>query len=215
MAGQMAASLAHEINNPLQGATGCLELMREAIEEGEDPSQYVAVAHEALSRAGRTVSQLRSLHRGPTVEEKETIDINELVEESLVLTRKKADAQDVDLIWAPGGGLVPIDLMRDGMHQVFLNLILNALDAMPDGGTLQVRTEQAKRPPGVRVVFADTGPGVAREIMDRLFEPFHTTKVEGTGLGLFVSQNTVERHGGRIEVKSTDQGATFTVWLPA
>jgi two-component system NtrC family sensor kinase len=103
----------------------------------------------------------------------------------------------------------------DQLQQVFLNLILNAVDAMPDGGRLRVSAVRTDAPEGVAVRIADTGIGISAEHLPRLFEPFHTTRPDGLGLGLYVSRNIVEQHGGRIEVESAlGEGTAFTVWLP-
>jgi two-component system, NtrC family, sensor kinase len=87
---------------------------------------------------------------------------------------------------------------------------------MPDGGRLQVTVERTAQPPGVSIAFADTGTGMSPETLERLFEPFHTTKLDGLGLGLFISQNIARQHGGHIDVQSqAGKGTTFSVWLPA
>jgi signal transduction histidine kinase len=106
-------------------------------------------------------------------------------------------------------------MVPDRMSQVFLNLALNALEAMPDGGRLRIGTDCASDPAWVRVTFADTGCGIAPEAIPHLFDPFYTTKANGLGLGLYITHNVVEEHGGRIEVESLlGKGTTFTVWLP-
>jgi signal transduction histidine kinase len=104
----------------------------------------------------------------------------------------------------------------DQMRQVFLNLVLNELDAMPRGGRLQVSTTHTSQPAGVRVAFTDNGVGVAPDALPYIFDPFYSTKPEGLGLGLFISQDIVKQHGGHMEVDSQmGAGTTFTVWLPA
>jgi signal transduction histidine kinase len=106
-------------------------------------------------------------------------------------------------------------LAPDRIKQAFLNLVLNAIEAMPDGGQLRVSTNRTDDPAGVNVSFADTGPGIAPDALPRIFDPFYTTKPEGLGLGLYITRNVVEEHRGRVEVESLlGEGATFTVWLP-
>jgi signal transduction histidine kinase len=101
------------------------------------------------------------------------------------------------------------------MQQVFLNLTLNAIDAMPDGGELHVEVTPSEDGDGVRISFGDRGMGIAADAIPHLFDPFFTTKSDGLGLGLFISQNIVKEHGGDIEVDSqVGEGTTFTVWLP-
>jgi signal transduction histidine kinase len=107
-------------------------------------------------------------------------------------------------------------LLPDRMQQVFLNLVLNAVDAMLDGGQLQVSTALCAEPRSVQIQVTDQGVGIPTSEIDHLFDPFYTTKSLGMGLGLYVSQGIVQNHGGRIAVKSqVGEGTTFTVWLPA
>ena len=104
----------------------------------------------------------------------------------------------------------------DQLQQVLLNLVLNALDAMPLGGTLRVSVEGSEQPRGAWVRLADTGMGIPADDMEHLFEPFRSTKTEGLGLGLFICHNIVANHGGRIEVQSQEgEGTEVRVWLPA
>ncbi|RPJ30196.1 MAG: hypothetical protein EHM35_12850, partial [Planctomycetaceae bacterium] len=107
-------------------------------------------------------------------------------------------------------------LMADGMSQVFQHLVINALDAMPEGGQLRIEGRRTSEPDGVWIRFADTGGGLPPEMWERLFEPFQSTKSEGLGLGLFISQNIVQQHGGQITIQPRDGGGTVVaVWLPA
>ena len=99
---------------------------------------------------------------------------------------------------------------------MLLNLLLNAIEAMPQGGRLQVSTTYTSQPAGVRIAFTDSGGGIAPDVLPHVFEPFYSTRPEGLGLGLFISRNIVNQHGGQIEVDSrVGEGATFTVWLPS
>jgi PAS domain S-box-containing protein len=214
--GRMAASLAHEINNPLQSVIGCLGLAQESLAEGEDVSQYLQIALEELRRAAGIVAQLRDLHRRSEPEEREPADVNALLEQVLMLSEKQCQKRQVEVAWRPEADLPLFMLVPDRIQQVFLNLVLNAVDAMPEGGRLQVSTSQTGRPAGVHVTFSDSGMGIAPDALPHVFDPFYTTKTEGLGLGLYISQNIVEDHGGHIEVESqVGEGTTFTVWLPA
>jgi signal transduction histidine kinase len=215
LAGQVAATLAHEINNPLQSAIGCLGLAEEAIEEGEDVSRFLPVALDALRQASHVVKQLRVLTRPFEGEPEEPSDLNLLMEKVLELSRSYCAAREVKVDWQPAEGLPTLRLAPDSVQQVLLNLLLNGADVMPGGGTLQIATAVTSQPLGVSVTFTDSGAGIPPEILEHLFEPFQTTKPGGSGLGLFISQNIVEQHGGYIEAH-TEQGAgtTFTVWLP-
>ncbi|MDD3825207.1 MAG: PAS domain S-box protein [Anaerolineae bacterium] len=214
-AGRLAASLGHEINNPLQSAIGCLDLAREAMDEGRDPSRFLEVSCEALERAAWVVSQLRSLHRDALREESRQVNLHDLLHDVLLLSRKQCASQGIQVYEEFGDDLPPLSLMPNALQQVFLNLVLNAIDAMPEGGDLRVSLEPTVEPEGVWIRFADTGRGLSDEVREHLFEPFHTTKSEGLGLGLFISHGIVQKHSGRIEAQPGEEGGTvFSVWLP-
>jgi PAS domain S-box-containing protein len=213
--GRLAASLAHEINNPLQSVIGCLGLAQETLAEGGDAGHYLQIALEELRRAAGIVVRLRDLHRRSKPEEREPTDVNELLEQVLVLSRKKCEDRGIEVVWEAGRDMPSLMLVPDRMRQVFLNLVLNAIDAMPEGGRLQVSTSRSGQPSGIYVTFTDTGVGISSDILSQIFDPFYTTKPDGLGVGLYVSQRIVEEHGGRIEVESqVGEGATFMVWLP-
>ncbi len=214
-AGRLAASLGHEINNPLQSAIGCLDLAREAMVEGQDPTRFLEVTCEALERTAWVVSQLRTLHRDAAREELKPVNLHDLLHNVLLLSRKQCASQGIQVAAEFGPEIAPLLLMPNALQQVFLNLVLNAIDAMPSGGQLRVTVERSARPRGVWVRFADTGRGLSPEVREHLFEPFHTTKPEGLGLGLFVSQGIVQQHGGRIEARTgAEGGSVFSVFLP-
>jgi PAS domain S-box-containing protein len=213
--GRLTASLTHEINNPLQSVMGCLGLAQEALAEERDAARYLEVAKEELRRTARIVRQLRDLHRRPQALQREPADVNALIEQVLALNRPRCQALGIQVEWEPAEGLLPVTAVPGQLQQVFLNLVLNALDAMPAGGRLRVSTEASQRPAGVRVSFEDSGVGIPEAALPRIFDPFFTTREDGLGLGLFVCQNLVAEHGGRIQAESqVGAGATFTVWLP-
>jgi PAS domain S-box-containing protein len=215
LTGRMAASLAHEINNPLQSVVGLLSLAEEDLAEGRDAGRYVQIALEEVERAADLVTHMRNLNRPGQDDERKPTEVNALVERVLTLTRKKCQERHVQVEWMPGEGL-PLPLLApDRMQQVFMNLVLNAIDAMPDGGRLGIWTACGDIPSGVEIHITDTGIGIPSTRLADLFEPFHTTKNTGVGLGLYVSHNIVEEHGGRIEVESVEgEGTAFTVRLP-
>jgi PAS domain S-box-containing protein len=220
IAGQLGASLAHEINNPLQSVIGCLGLASKNLAEGGNVTRYLEVAREELRRAAGIVAQFRDLHRISEPEEKKATDLNALLEQVLLLCKKQCEDNGIQVRWNAGDDLPPVPLVPDRMRQVFLNLILNSIDATPAGGRLEVSTARKPAsedaPQGVCISFADSGSGILPGVLPRLFEPFFSTKPQGLGLGLYITRRIVEAHGGQIEVSSRPaEGATFSVWLPA
>jgi PAS domain S-box-containing protein len=214
--GRLAASLAHEINNPLQSVIGSLELVEESLADGKDAGQFLQLATRELERVASIVGQLRDLNRPSKPEERALTDVTALVDHVLALTRSQYRKHGVEVEWKAADDLSLLMLVPDRIQQVFLNLVLNAVEAMPDGGRLEVRASFTDEPAGVRLSFADSGRGIATDAASHLFEPFYSTKPDGLGLGLYVTHNIVEEHGGHIEVESREgEGATFTVWLPA
>jgi len=213
--GELAAGVAHELNNPLTGVLGFAELLlRKTPPDDPNWASLNTIVNEA-HRARNTVRGLLDFSR-QTEFHKQRADVNEIVRDTLALVRQKLMKHRITLEegLAPGLPTLLLDVSR--MKQVFLNLLINALHAMPQGGTLTVESEPVGNGVAVRVV--DTGVGIPEEHLGRIFQPFFTTKSmgEGTGLGLSISLGIVQEHGGRIEVESqVDEGSTFTVWLPA
>jgi PAS domain S-box-containing protein len=215
VAGRLAASLTHEINNPLQSVIGCIGLAQETLEEGGDIGQYLEVGLDELRRAADVVAGLRNLYREPDPHERESTDLDKLLQQVLVLAKKRCQECQVEVKYEASADFPAVTVAPDRMQQVFLNLTLNAIDAMPDGGELHVEVTPSEDGDGVRISFGDRGMGIAADAIPHLFDPFFTTKSDGLGLGLFISQNIVKEHGGDIEVDSqVGEGTTFTVWLP-
>lgn len=214
--GRLGASLAHEINNPLQSIIGCLGLAEETLSEPAEAGRYLAVAREELHRVARTVAQLRDLQTVSQPEQAEVVDLNDMLAQLLTLSTPQCTEQGIQVVWQPARRLPPLLVVADRIRQVFLNLLLNAIDAMPQGGQLVIRSTRSRNPAGVRVTVRDSGAGIPPAVLDRIFEPFYTTKKKGLGLGLFTSRAIVERHHGTIEARSRPgRGTTFLVWLPA
>ena len=213
--GRMSASVAHEINNPMQSILGCLGLAQEAIEEGRDASKYFEVAEDAVRRVTETLSRMRNLYQ-PSEATRTQSDLESVLNNVLALTEKKCSEQNVEVILNLDPDVQPIWMVTDQINQVFLNLILNALDAMPSGGRLQINVSQNGGPTsGINIEFIDTGVGITEENLYNIFEPFYTTKKEGSGLGLAISFSIIQQHGGRMEVDSRfGHGSRFKIWLP-
>ncbi len=210
--GRLAAGIAHEVNNPLQAIRNCLELAIEDIESQRPvDKELLTVAEQDVQRIRRIVSNLLDFSR-PGSGEMVPLNIGKLVADVLKLVERQLERTGVKLVREIGSAS-SVRVNEDQIKQVILNLTLNAQEAMPYGGTLTVKVEQ--RDQEVFIAFTDTGQGIPESDMARIFDPFFSTKVDGTGLGLAVSYGIIEGHGGRIEVKSkVNQGSTFTVILP-
>ncbi|WP_197081214.1 ATP-binding protein [Gordoniibacillus kamchatkensis] len=213
LVGQMAASVAHEIRNPMTSIRGFVQLMSERDRDSDHSHHgYYPIILEELDRVNGIIEDFLSLSRNRVVH-KEPLNLNALVEESLPLLWAEANMNGIEIKLGLPEQLPELSLDRKEMKQLLLNLTHNAFEAMDRGGTLTLRTEADETAVYLRV--SDTGCGMPREMMDRLFQPFFTTKQKGTGLGLAVCKNIVDRHNGRLDVRSEPgQGTTFTVVLP-
>jgi signal transduction histidine kinase/CheY-like chemotaxis protein len=213
--GELAANIAHEINNPLTSVLGFASYLAERVPPGEPNREELELIQEEAGRARDIVRDLLHFSRQREFVPQMT-DLNVVLEQTLVMVRRQGAFDAITLVEKYAPGLPPVEVDVPRIKQVFLNLINNAVYVMKDGGTLTVRS--AVIGDTVQVEVIDTGTGIAPEHIDRIFEPFFTTKpdVSGTGLGLSVSLGIVQSHGGTIEVKSeVGRGSTFIVKLPA
>jgi PAS domain S-box-containing protein len=212
--GRLVASLAHEINNPLQALHSCLGLLLGQPLGEEERQRYLKMVGGEVERLTAIMERMRNFYR-PSSERWEPVDVNAVLEGVLALSGKQLQQSRVTVRRELAADLPPVEAVEGQLKQVFLNLVLNALDAMPGGGELAVETGWDSGHQEGWISFADTGEGIPAGEIPRIFEPFYTTRPKGTGLGLAVSYSIVERHGGRIEVASrVGTGSTFTVFLP-
>lgn len=212
--GRLGASLAHDINNPLQAVLGCMGLIDEMLENGSETRRYLTVAMDELERAAGIVTHLRDLSRDGD-SKKEPADVNALLERILLLTKKQCQNRGVEVVWSPMADLPLFSVAANHIQQVFLNLVLNATEAMPEGGQLQISTLLTSQPPGIDIVFTDTRTETDPEKLVQIFDPLYSPRSGDMELGLYISKKIVEEHGGRIDVDSCAGGGTqFTVWLP-
>ncbi len=209
--GRLAASVAHEINTPLQALLLFLDLIPVANET--ERNDYLKHAQAEIQRVGRIVRQLLDLYR-PDAETSGPVDIPALFERILLLNGKRIKDQGVVVQQNLAANLPTLQGQTDELTQVFLNLVMNALDAMPGGGTLTIDITVRGEAELVTAVN-DTGGGIPSAIEKRIFEPFVTTKSSGSGLGLNISAQIVQQHGGSIDVYNhPGTGSTFEVILP-
>jgi PAS domain S-box-containing protein len=212
--GRLAASIAHEVNNPLEAIKNSLYLLSTG--KGlEQNGRFLDVARKETERVSHIIRQMLGFARRSG--EVELVPVNHLIEETLILVEKKMRQARVEVVRDFDEQLPKVRARADQLRQVFLNLLLNAQQSMEKGGRITVRTsvyEQALQPT-VSVQISDTGRGIAEADLARIFEPFFSTRAKGTGLGLWVTQDIVRHHGGRIEATSEEgKGTTFNVILP-
>ena len=218
--GRLAASVAHEINNPLQAVTGYLDLAVEKIEQPErlaDVQRYLGTTRREIGRISDIVRRMQEFYRPAQAGFRPT-DIHAVLESVLVLARQQLRHHHIQVKEVWDTTLPPIQANADQLKQVFLNLVINAIDAMPDGGVLSIITEattDARAAPAIRIIVRDTGSGMPETTRERLFEPFFTTKKQGMGLGLSISYGIIQAHNGQMHVESAlEEGTAFTVVLP-
>jgi two-component system, NtrC family, sensor kinase len=217
MVGRLAAGVAHEINNPL---TAVLTFTHLTLRRDDLPAEVRAdleMVSLQTERVRKIVKGLLDFSR-QTRPELEPVDLNRLLADWVRLMENQALVQGVDLHFEQGAELPTLTLDRNQFQSVIVNMIINALDATEAGGTVTVSSRRSlSAQPGVEIIVQDTGSGITPPDMERLFDPFFTTKEvgKGTGLGLSVSAGIVDRHGGRISIRSAvGEGSTFTIWLP-
>jgi signal transduction histidine kinase len=211
--GRMAASIAHEVNNPLGIIKNYLTILMKAPDSTEVIRSNVGIVHEEVDRIARIVRQLLDFYR-PALEQQVELNVIDVLNSTIDLVTQKLESQGIQISRHFGDADIRISGSSSRLKQVFLNLLLNARDAMPKGGRLSVTARCLDS--FVEVGFSDTGSGIPDEDLPRIFEPFFTTKKEsGTGLGLAVCHGIISSHNGGIAASNnSDGGAIFTIKLP-
>jgi len=214
--GRMAATIAHEINNPLEAVVNLLYLLREKITDSEGQN-YLALAEDELGRVAHIAKQTLGYYREHAAAS--PASLIDIVEHALTIYEPRCNAAGI-VIKKSLNSTARIVMRRGEMMQVISNLIANSIYAMPEGGTLSVSVSDAEGPEdGVVVIIADDGVGIAPKDLSRVFEAFFTTRATvGTGIGLFVAKQFVEGHGGQIRIESATgletHGTAVTILLP-
>ena len=212
--GKLSAGVAHEINNPLTGILTNSSLMLEDLPEDHPWREDVQTIVTETLRCRKIVKGLLDFAH-QTKPQRSSLAMNEIVEDVLALVRNQTVFKSIRIEYDFDPQLPPILADADQMRQVVLNIVLNAAEAMRDGGELRIRSRGDPDARTIELRFADTGPGIPSEVKARIFEPFFTTKKTGTGLGLSIAYGIVERHRGGLRVESTPGGGTtFVVVLP-
>src|SRR5215467_549050 len=213
--GLLAAGVAHEVNTPLAVISNYIQMLAKQMPEGDPRQSIIEKIVKQTFRASEIVNNLLNFSRTGAAEAA-NVDVNRLVEETLSLVAHPLKTARIQVVKELAESIPPVHGSANKLQQVFLNLFLNARDAMPGGGMLEVRT--AAHNGSVEIEIADTGAGIAREDIHRIFDPFFTTKSNGrgTGLGLSVSYGIIKEHSGKIDVRSTPgKGTSFHVEFPA
>ncbi|MBT8351194.1 MAG: PAS domain S-box protein [Deltaproteobacteria bacterium] len=212
--GRLTSQVAHELNNPLYGIMNTLELLKTEIPADNKRRKILDMALSETIRLSDLLRKMLSFSK-PDQEERHPVDINSVLDEILLLHEKQLKENDIHLVATFAEGLGLVNASKNQLRQVFLNMVANARDAMPEGGSLSVLTEGDTDKGYVKI--SDTGTGIREEHLDKIFDSFFTTKgeVKGVGLGLSVCYGFIEDHGGDIEVKSQmGEGTTFIISLP-
>ena len=219
--GKIAATVAHEINNPLHGVFTYIRLMERKLQEGAPGPEQAEKFGEYLATMGREVEtderdrlQPPGVHPPESAQPEAGGSCRRRSRNRLFLVQNllKSNNIEVRMEMAP---LPEVEVDPAQIKQVFLNLLVNACEAMETGGTLTIRSWSVHQDRTAVVEVGDTGPGIPEELLNRIFDPFFTTKGKGTGIGLSVVQSIVQRHGGKVEVYTgKDSGTRFQVVLP-
>lgn len=210
--GRLTASIAHEVNNPLQAMQNCLHLSGREELSSEKRENYRLMAEEELERLKSTVQRMLDFYRPGAIDRVPT-DINELIDKTLALLEKQLLETNINVQLDYNKDLPSVIVVSNQLQQVFFNLILNAMDAMPDGGKLSIQTRANREQ--LEIIFQDTGVGIPRKERENIFEPFVSSKEDGSGLGLSVSYGILTAHGGGLELLSdVKKGTAFRIVLP-
>jgi two-component system sensor histidine kinase HydH len=210
--GELSAGMAHEIRNPLGSIKGAVEILRDDYDPGDAKYEFVGILLKETDRLNRIVQEFLEFAR-PKPPEFQPVDVNNAVESVLTLTAQETAKAGIQIVRQLDRSIGRLNLDGGMLKQAFLNLILNAVQAMPGGGTLTVGSRLNGG--ALEMTISDTGGGIPPENRKKLFRPFFTTKKNGTGLGLAITYRIIENHRGTIDVASEPgKGTTFTVRIP-
>lgn len=210
--GQLAASLAHEIRNPLASIEGAANIIESAQTSEDVRAGSLNIIRKESRRLNRLLTNLLDFAR-PRRPEFQSVDLSRLIDSVVALVDHSARQSSIEIRKNLAAVLPPVESDPEQLKQVLLNLTINAMQAMPEGGRIEISARPAES--GVRIAVRDQGPGVAEEDLEKIFDPFYTTKEAGTGLGLSVAHQIVVQHGGMIKAeRNPGRGMTFSLVLP-
>ena len=205
---QLSASIAHEVRNPLTAISGFLQLMKE---NKKAKDEYIDIIFSELERIELVLSELLVLAK-PKSQNSGPFNISKTIHYVVTLLSSEASMRNTEIKMSGFDGMEWINGDENQIKQVFINIIKNAIEAMPQGGTVEVIKSKTETHLAISVV--DTGPGIPEDIINKIGQPFFTTKETGTGLGLSICYKILESHNGKLEIDSSEEGTTFTVILP-
>ncbi|MBM4287063.1 MAG: two-component sensor histidine kinase [Deltaproteobacteria bacterium] len=212
--GEMVAGVAHEIRNPLGIISSTAELLRKRLEHSEGDSRLAQIIEEEVNRLNQTVTEFLDFAR-PREPNLQTCDVEGVLERSLEFLRPEIDRHNIFLNRQYNRNGHPLLVDPDLLYRAFLNILINAIQAMPQGGQLTVTTDPGPQGKGARIVIQDTGEGITSENAKKIFNPFFTTKDQGSGLGLSIVKGIIESHQGQITIESNfGKGAKVSIVLP-
>lgn len=212
--GRLAASLAHEINNPLQALYSSISLLSRGPLDDDKRARYVEIASREVERVVQLVQRMLDFYR-PSGQERVLVSVNDLLDDTLALASKQLERCGVEVVKELGPHLPAVEVVAGYLRQVFINLLLYHVEAMPDGGRLTVKTRLEQPGDHLVISFSGTGEAIAADELPYVFEPFYSGKGKSAGPYLAVSYSIVQQHNGSMEVSSeAGQGTTFTVRLP-
>ena len=207
---EIASGVVHEVRNPLGAIKGAVEILEDEIAEESPRREFARIAKVEIQRIDKLVSEFVRIARPPKLHKTAT-DINELVKSVIVLLEQQAATKTIVIKSELGADIAAIELDREQIEQVLINLAINAFDATPAGGIVIFRTFENED--AIVVQVEDTGVGIPRDSLERIFDPFFTTKEKGTGLGLSIAHKITTQHGGKLSAENTRGGALFTLTL--
>jgi len=212
--GRLAAGVAHEIRNPLSSIKGFATYFKERYRENKDDQQTADIMIQEVERLNRVVGQLLEFARPITISKKAT-SVDSVIKDSLRLIERQSTKKNIKTETTFSSVVKKIQVDRDRINQVLLNLYLNGIESMQDGGTLNVALSMNKERKWVIIKITDNGTGIRKEDIAHIFDPYFTTKPSGTGLGLAIVHNIIDAHDGKMEVESSSgKGTTVTLFLP-
>jgi two-component system sensor histidine kinase HydH len=211
--GRLAAGVAHEIRNPLSSIKGFATYFKERYRDNPDDQKTSEIMIQEVDRLNRVITQLLEFARPPVIQKKRA-SLQSLIQHSLKMIDRQASTKQIRVLSRLPSGIKEVNVDPDGINQVLLNLYLNAVEAMDQGGTLSVSLSMDEGSPWVKIIISDTGSGIRKDDVEHIFDPYFTTKQTGTGLGLAIVHKIIEAHGGEVRVESEiGRGTTVSVLL--